>query len=331
MSRGTHLDGVRPTGKLFLQNRILCGNLKQHRVLELLYCEQCGTVFFGGSRLRNHDGGGIEILSTDPDIEGLPDKQTARFVDRRNYRDFAIFWPNGVSTLNSEAQAWRQPRVVGDRSEPARWAPKYLDAISGRITDAPNGAPPPEGSAIPGHLYVVPAIEGSEQEQDFSALPARCPNCAADYSRRMYRTSPVRGFRTGFSRESALKELFWPPGERHASWSSSDSREDAASISNGIERTHYLILCGRPYDELTACAERKSPLDLRREARLLQPCLRDRQSRMANVSRRSREHRYPLASQTFSGKHRAGETESCEGIGVSGRHLDENGPAACTV
>ena len=121
---GAHLDDVRPVGRLFQQNRILCGNPgQQHRVLELLYCEQCGTVFFGGNRLRSRDGDGMEILSTDHDIEGLPDKQAARFVDRKTYKDFAVFWPNGRSNLNGEARAWRQPRVVGDGIARARWAP----------------------------------------------------------------------------------------------------------------------------------------------------------------------------------------------------------------
>ncbi len=253
---GIHLDGVRPAGKLFPQNRILCGNPgTQHRVLELLYCEQCGTVFFGGSRLRNPGNGGIEILSTDPDIEGLPDKQSARFVDRKTYSEFAVFWPKGTSELNSEARDWRQPRLTDDGSERGRWAPKHLNAISGHITDTPNGTPPPEGSAIPGHLYVIPAVDGTEAEQSLSALPACCPNCAANYSRRMYRTSPVRGFRTGFSRVSQLlsKELFYslPEGESRKLVVFSDSREDAASISNGIERTHYMDLVREAmYDEL---------------------------------------------------------------------------------
>ena len=257
---GDHLDDARPTGKLFSQNRILCGSPgRQHRVLELLYCEQCGVVFFGGSRLRNSEGDGIEILSTDPDIEGLPDKQAARFVDRRTYGDFAVFWPNGRNTLNAEARAWHQPRVVGDGAERGRWAPKHLDAISGRVTDAPTDAPPPEGRAISGHLYVVVGVDGTEAEQDFSGLPACCPNCAADYSRRIYRTSPVRGFRTGFSRVSQLlsKELFYslPEGESRKLVVFSDSREDAASISNGIERTHYLDLVREAmYDELHCIA-----------------------------------------------------------------------------
>ncbi|MGO9571940.1 MAG: helicase-related protein [Desulfomonilaceae bacterium] len=198
--------------------------------------------------MRNPQGG-IEILSTDPHIEGLPDKQAARFVDRRTYGDFAVFWPRGRSVLNPEARPWSQPRVVGDGAEPGRWAPKHLDAISGRVTDDPMGC------AISGYLYVVSSVDGTEAEQDFSALPARCPNCAADYSRRLYRTSPIRGFRTGFSRVSQLlsKELFYslPEGETRKLVVFSDSREDAASISNGIERTHYLDLVREAmYDEL---------------------------------------------------------------------------------
>jgi hypothetical protein len=254
-------DGVRTTGELFPKNRIFCDNPSQkHRVLELLYCEQCGTVFFGGSRMQNPNGGWIEILSSDPDIEGIPDKQTARFMDRRTYGDYIIFWPTGRSVLNNEARTWRQPLAFVEddgqaRSERARWAQKYLDGFSGRITDSPNGTPPPDGSAIAGYLYVISAIDGTESEQSFSALPACCPNCAADYSRRMYRTSPVRGFRTGFSRVSQLlsKELFYslPEGETRKLVVFSDSREDAASISNGIERTHYLDLVREAlYDEL---------------------------------------------------------------------------------
>jgi len=253
---GAHADGLRPAGKLFSQNRIFCENPDTpHRVLELLYCEQCGTIFFGGNRLRNRDGRGIEILSTDPDIEGLPDKQEARFVDRKTYGDFAIFWPRGRRELNHDARTWSQPHVVLDGSEQARWAMKHLDAISGRVTDAPSGQLAPEGTAIPGYLYVIPPIDGADDEQNFSALPSCCPNCGANYSRRMYRTSPVRGFRTGFSRVSQLlsKELFYslPEGDTRKLVVFSDSREDAASISNGIERTHYLDLVREAmYDEL---------------------------------------------------------------------------------
>ena len=242
-----HLDGRRPVGRLFPQNRIRCGNDdQQHRVLEVLYCEQCGTIFFGGSRLRSTVDGAVEILSTDPNIEGLPDRQIARFVDKRTYRDFAVFWPKGGRTLNHEAKTWRQPRVGGRGRKSGRWAPKYLAAISGRVTDVPGGDLVPQGYSIPGYLYMIPGVDSTEDEKDFSALPACCPNCAADYSYRIFRTSPVRSFRTGFSRVSQLlsKELFYnlPKGDTRKLVVFSDSREDAASLSNGIERTHYLDL-----------------------------------------------------------------------------------------
>lgn len=257
---GAHQDGMRPVGRLFPQSQILCGNAgRQHRVLEALYCDQCGTIFLGGVRLRNPGSDGFEILNTDPDIEGLPDKQTARFVDRRAYSDFAVFWPTGQSELSDEARNWRQNRIVGEGSRQARWAPKFLNAISGRITDAPADAPPPAGNSIPGYLYVVPGLETPEDERAFSALPACCPNCAAHYGHRLHRTSPIRGFRTGFSRVSQLlsKELFYclPPGDTRKLVVFSDSREDAASISNGIERTHYLDLVREAmYDELHRAA-----------------------------------------------------------------------------
>lgn len=251
-----YLDGTRPVGKLYPRSKILCDNREhEHRVLELLYCEQCGAVFFGGSRLRSPDGNGMEMLSNDPDIEGLPDKQTARFVDRRLYREFAVFWPAGTRELHAEADGWRQPAAGGEERARATWRLRFLHAVSGRVTEAADGAIVPEGPSIPGYLFVVPEIDASSDVEDCMALPACCPGCGANYSRRMYRTSPVRGFRTGFSRVSQLlsKELFYslPEGPNRKLVVFSDSREDAAAISNGIERTHYLDLVRETmYDEL---------------------------------------------------------------------------------
>ncbi|MCG6536352.1 MAG: hypothetical protein L7F78_17025, partial [Syntrophales bacterium LBB04] len=191
----------------------------------------------------------------DPDIEGLPDKQTARFVDRRLYREFAVSWPAGAGELHADAGGWRQPTAGEEEGARATWRPRFLHSVSGRVTERADGAIVPEGSSIPGFLFVIPEIDASADAEDCMALPACCPACGANYSRRMYRTSPVRGFRTGFSRVSQLlsKELFYslPAGETRKLVVFSDSREDAASISNGIERTHYLDLVRETmYDEL---------------------------------------------------------------------------------
>ena len=66
-------------GKLFSSSRLqhVDSTGRSVRVLELLYCEQCGTTFFGGSRFPLDNNAGIELLNTDPDIEGIPDRQAA--------------------------------------------------------------------------------------------------------------------------------------------------------------------------------------------------------------------------------------------------------------
>ena len=75
-----------------------------------------------------------------------------------------------------------------------------------------------------------------------SALPSMCPACGEDSARGKFRRSPLRAFRTGFSRVSELlsKELFHqlPFADRKLVMFS-DSREGAAAIASNIERIHY--------------------------------------------------------------------------------------------
>ena len=232
-------------GKLFGSNRILCREIgdtrPSHRVLEVLYCEQCGIVFFGGRRFPLPDNQGWELLSTDPDVEGIPDRQAARFVERRSYREFGLFWPTGDAILHGDSRHWNQPRITDGSSARGLWTAASLNTMNGRVVLGPQTPSVPDGPWVPGYLFHLPNIDDKEEEAEaFSALPAVCPSCAADYGRRLYRRSPVRGFRTGFSKVSQLltKELFYllPENEKRKLVVFSDSREDAASISNGIER-----------------------------------------------------------------------------------------------
>lgn len=253
-SRASADDG-RTAGPLFLDSRVLCdAPVERHRVLELLYCEQCGCTFFGGSRMPLADGGGWELLTADPDIEGIPDKQAARFVERRTYEEFAVFWPAGKRSLHPDAVRWRQPTLSGGQAVIANWAPASLDPRSGRVR---LGTPSGKGD-VSGHLYL---LTGNPPADSVSALPSVCPNCAEDCSPRLYRKSPVRGFRTGFSKLTQLlsKELFYLLPEAQTGSRKlvlfSDSREEAASLANGVERSHYLDLVREAlYDELSALA-----------------------------------------------------------------------------
>ena len=254
-------DGRRTAGKLYIEPRILCDHdPERHRVLELLYCEQCGTTFFGGSRLPLPAAQGLEMLSTDPDIEGIPDRQAARFVERRTYDQYVVFWPNGaVSDDDVHDDPWSQP-TLSSPSERARWPKAALNARTGRVRL--GGAPQGEPLWVPGHLYNLNNIDvrlNPVRAREVSALPSVCVCCGSDYTRRVNRKSPIRGFRTGFSRLTQLltKELFYnlPVGEARKAVIFSDSREEAAELANGIERSHYRDLVRESlYDELESIA-----------------------------------------------------------------------------
>ena len=252
---GTLPTDGRTAGPLFLDSRVLCeGPDQRHRVLELLYCEQCGTTVFGGNRMELADGGGWELLTADPDIEGIPDRQAARFIDRRTYNEFALFWPSGASTLHKDSSPWRQPALVPEQTAAGGWIPATLDSLSGRVIPGSGGGE----SAVPGYVYM---LADTSNPARFGALPATCPSCGVDYSKRLYRRSPLRGFRTGFSKLTQLlsKELFYliagETGEERKLVLFSDSREEAASLANGVERSHYLDLLREAlYDELAAFA-----------------------------------------------------------------------------
>ncbi|PAP74809.1 hypothetical protein B1759_16670 [Rubrivirga sp. SAORIC476] len=232
--------GDRPVGKLYADGgRITCDAPERHRVLETLYCEQCGTMFFGGRRVPLPDNAGVELVPLDPDIEGIPDRRPARFVEQQKYSDYAVFWPSSDSPQENE---WRQPhpppRDPREDPDTGAWVPAFLSPASGRVT---MDRPPED--YVAGYLFrVLDTSVGSERADSFGALPAVCPCCGTDRSWGQTRRSPVRGFRTGFSKVSQLlsKELFerLTPEDRKLVIFS-DSREDAASVANRMERAHY--------------------------------------------------------------------------------------------
>lgn len=254
----SEMEVNRTTGRLYQSGRILCDSPgEQHRVLDLLYCEVCGTTMFGGNRFELADSQGWELLITDADIEGLPDRQPARFVDRRMYHDFAIFWPSGGAPLNADSRQWRQPLPNSD-TVPAQWMRSSMDPATGQVKLGTS-------ESVDGYLFVVP----DPPENQMSALPAACPRCGVNYQYRQYRQSPVRGFRTGFGRVTQIlsKEMFYfLPENSKKLVVFSDSRDGAAELANGIERSHYFDLVREAmYDELrkAAIAEPALLADLR--------------------------------------------------------------------
>lgn len=265
-------DGERTVGKLYSTTRI--NSEEGNRVLELLYCDNCGTTLFGGSRLvtRNEAGNNsFEMLPISPNIEGIPEKTPAKLVERRSYQEYAVFWPCGNQqfTPHDAAQGisqnyWRQPTLNGFNQGDfeANWIPASLNCISGDIDFSHTKANEIPSQWIKGYYFTITNSSNRDIAFDIfnsdsivethKALPSVCPCCGINHQKRQQRfdknkTSSIRGFRTGFAKTTQMfaKELMYqlPSNEDERKLVVfSDSREDAAQIANGIERNHFTDL-----------------------------------------------------------------------------------------
>ena len=202
-----------------------CGS----RVLELLYCESCGEIFFGGYK---HDGQNPNEWFLSPEHPNLEASADAASFER-DYQNYAVFWPaeQGMSPVTSQ---WTQDNI-GRRWRATRYTPNNgLVQLGGRN----------------GYLYYVPRMHGQnlpgiEIASAYQAYPAKCPRCDSDWSWRPL-GSPIRTQRTGFQKisqllaDSLLRQI-----PRTAEGSDrklvvfSDSRQDAAKLSAGMRFAHY--------------------------------------------------------------------------------------------
>ena len=242
----------RPVGKLHAHSYEIDGD---KRVLELLYCEQCGTLFYGGKRHAYREQGmwKTDILPTSSNLEDLPERQSQVMVEKRNYHEFVIFYPvpssiRDVDRMLQEVGVGLQHKISFNENREnlsCHWQLAFLDEKTGHVTIAQDGE---QHSGIRGFLYTVEALDG-EQNIDAAikapALPCHCPHCATDRFGRSFR-SPLRGFRTGFNKVTQLyaRELFYqlPTAHNRKLVTFADSRQDAAVVANSIERNQYTDL-----------------------------------------------------------------------------------------
>ena len=205
-----------------------CGS----RVLELLYCEPCGEIFFGGYR-RPTDNPNEWYLSPDrPNLEAAPDLPSFD----RDYERYAVFWPASGSQKPGTPQ-WIQDGIS------RQWRRAGLDPTSGSV-----GLGMQTGN-IPGYLYYVPDVHGTKPPTPPSGRegsPSICPRCDADWRRRDVIKSPIRTQRTGFQKiaqvlsDTLLRDLAQPPLSIDRKLVVfSDSRQDAAKLSAGMRFSHY--------------------------------------------------------------------------------------------
>ena len=245
-----HAD--RRIGKLYVSPTPSCGC--GSRVLELLYCEQCGEESLGGIIVADEPEGAAPAWYLSAEEAEFPPNKRA-MVNQRPYGSYMWYRP---TPPNPEADGWSH---AGTRLGfvPATWTPQL-----GRLRrTAP--AKDPTGTML--------SVTSAPEDGVVPALPERCPNCAhrrRNLPRQFFRgdvRSSIRGMRTGFARVSqvALDQLIRALAEGGGDRKTivfSDSRDEAAVAAAGIELNHFRDLVRQLTDRLLG--EQRSLADLMR-------------------------------------------------------------------
>jgi DEAD/DEAH box helicase domain-containing protein len=219
---------------------------KKPRRVDMLYCECCGTLFFGGRRsVSDTLPGRTEILPNDPDTDTLPERAKATIVEQRSAEDYSVFMP----TMERFWPLGREEPSIEEAF--GRWSPAVYDPFTATIQTFTEGRELTD-SCIAGFHYQVnvadfkdKTVRGQSSPQSpGTALPFQCPACGTSYRRGKGKLSPIRGFRVGFAKttqllaSSLMGELHKSnPMERLVAFS--DSRQDAAKAAFDLEGGHH--------------------------------------------------------------------------------------------
>ncbi|MGW2795966.1 DEAD/DEAH box helicase [Streptomyces sp. NPDC001269] len=254
MPNADQKDSDRRVGRLYANPtpRCSCGA----RVLELLYCQNCGDLMLGG--YANPEDLGRKLfrgsLHADfPDFDLLPDDADGA----PNANNYVVYWPRS-SSLGADSAHWTASES-GKASAKAifEFRPSKYQPGTGRLTNTKVGY-------TGWSFHVVPdkAPDGGRPVdlRGLRAFPTRCPACGDDWEIKRardakgefkpigldnpnrLRSAPVRRMRTGFDKlnqvltTEALGQL--PDTERKII-AFSDSRDDAAELASGLSLRHY--------------------------------------------------------------------------------------------
>lgn len=229
-------DAGRRVGRMYDTPRSSCLDCGA-RVLELLYCFECGDVSLGGYVIDRPDRGTV-VLSTTP---VLPGDNSGDFVYRRNNHEYRWLW---LGSPVPDAPA--RHRVPADLDESQGTVELNFRAA---VWDPKLGALMPNGDGV--HAVVLSHNAGDDTELSLPALPEACPRCGGSQDNRdaaVYFAgtvrSPIRAHTSGRSQlnQMAVSQLFRSLGSEAAESRTivfTDSRDDSARIAAGIALNNF--------------------------------------------------------------------------------------------
>ncbi|WP_432587371.1 DEAD/DEAH box helicase [Streptomyces sp. HD1123-B1] len=238
----------RTVGKLYSRPTPRCSC--DARVLELLYCQNCGDPFLGGyapeSAFRNATKGRpfeAGLLADLPDLDSLPDA-AATGPSAANY---IVYWPRKDDPAVEKLE-WNSTSDKGTLSADFEFKRSQYDPRTGILRNQRDHT----GWSF--HTSVAQPKKGRPRlkAEDLPAAPTQCPNCGDNWEVRQVGTehfslndsrrmrTPVRSMRTGFEKVNQVLTtgiLSHLPSRQAVVFS--DSRQDAAKLSAGLGLRHY--------------------------------------------------------------------------------------------
>lgn len=236
-SGGTDTE-PRRIGRMYDTPRSTCVDCGA-RVLELLYCFECGDVSLGGYVVDRPDRGAV-VLSTTP---VTPGENSGDFVYRRNDNEYRWLWlgspvPDAPSRHKLPVDMDENRAVIETNFGAATWSPKLGSLILG---NSPDGIP----AVVHSHNA------GDDSDLALPALPEACPRCGGSQDNRdaaVYFAgnvrSPIRAHTSGRAQlnQMAVSQLFRSLGSEAAESRTivfTDSRDDSARIAAGIALNNF--------------------------------------------------------------------------------------------
>jgi DEAD/DEAH box helicase domain-containing protein len=240
-------DVQRRVGKLLPEPRVV---FEGKRVLEVLYCECCGTQLLAGYKM--HAGGTMvnpkyELAPLPSTIESMPEAAPQGRTDVQVYQKLGVVYLLHDNNANAGELSWAQGSVersgrdgrVGHpcKKANAAWIPALIDPRTGVVE---VGGDDPEKIKCLWFSAEGETHEDWVDKYQLPAMPQMCPSCHTNYSERQGgKPSPIRAFATGLDQMSLLlaKHLMavLPTGDSRKLVAFSDSRQAAAKLANGVE------------------------------------------------------------------------------------------------